>query len=398
MIQNKLYVYWYSMKKTLIMTLEFPPQVGGIATYTHDLANALDPEKVVVLAPGGADEFASVKQKAEWDAKQKYKIIRKKMLFPRFIWPRWIPLLFQAMRIVRKEKIKVIFVQHVLPVGYVGIMIKKIFRIPFLLFSHGTDLLAGTNTAWKKKMVTKVSNAAERVIFNSNSLQDRFLRVLPQFEKKSFVLYPCPEPSFLESPSREKIDNLRRQYALEGKQVLLSVSRLDEGKGFLYMIRYMSKILESAPNLVWFIIGGGFKRDTIMDAIRKNNLQNIVRFIGEIPHEELPVYFYTSDVFVLLTHPDEGKEEGLGLVFLEASAAGLPIIAGRSGGVPEAVLDQETGLVVEATNKDQVVSSVLKFLQEKAYARQLGMSAKSRMIRDFNWPKQIKLLEPWIGD
>lgn len=386
------------MKKTLIITLEFPPQVGGIATYVHDLADTLDPEKVIVLAPGGTDEFATAEQKAQWDAKQKYKIIRKKMLFPKFLWPRWIPLVFQVIGIVRKEKIKIIFVQHVLPVGYVGIIMKKVFGVPFLLFSHGTDLIAGTNTAWKKKMVTKVSKVAEQVIFNSNSLQDRFLRVLPQFEKKSFVLYPCPESSFLESPPREVIDNLRRQYALEGKQVLLTVSRLDEGKGFLHLIRYMPKILESVPNLVWFIIGGGWKRDMIMNAIIKNNLQNIVRFVGEIPHEQLPPYFYTSDVFVLLTHPDEGKEEGLGLVFLEASAAGLPIVAGRSGGVPEAVLDQDTGLVVEALNKEQVVPAVLKLLQEKAYARQLGMSAKARMVRDFNWPKQIKLLEPWIGD
>lgn len=386
------------MKKTLIITLEFPPQVGGVATYVHDMANAMDPEKVIVFASGGTDEFSSAKQKAEWDAKQKYKIIRKKMFFPKFLWPRWIPLLFQVMSIVRKEKVKVIFVQHVLPVGYAGIVMKKLFNVPFLLFSHGTDLIAGTNTAWKKRMVTYVSNTAEQIIFNSNSLQDRFLRVLPQFEEKSFVLYPCPEPSFLEAPSREKIDRLRRQYALEGKQTLLTVSRLDEGKGFLHLIRYMPKILESVPNLVWFIVGGGFKRDMIISAIRKYNLQNIVRFVGEIPHEELPQYFYTSDVFVLLTHPDEGREEGLGLVFLEASAAGLPIVAGRSGGVPEAVLDQETGLIVEATNKDQVVSAVLKLLQEKAYARQLGMAAKSRMIRDFNWPKQIKLLEPWIGD
>lgn len=387
-----------NMKKTLIITLEFPPQVGGVATYVHDMANAMDSEKIIVFAPGGTDEFFSAKQKVEWDTKQKYKIIRKNMFWPKFLWPRWIPLLFQVRNIVKKEKIQVIFVQHVLPVGYAGVVMKKLFGIPFLLFSHGTDLIAGTNTAWKKKMVTRVSSVAEQIIFNSNSLQDRFLRALPQFEKKSFVLYPCPEPKFLESPSRETIDKLRRQYALEGKQTLLTVSRLDEGKGFLHLIRYMPKILESVPNLVWFIVGGGFKRDMIINAIRKYNLQNIVRFIGEIPHEELPPYFYTSDVFVLLTHPDEGREEGLGLVFLEASAAGLPIVAGRSGGVPEAVLDQETGLVVDVTNTEQVVSSILKLLQEKAYARQLGMSAKSRIIRDFNWPKQIKLLEPWIGE
>jgi len=385
------------MKKVLIITLEFPPYVGGVATYVHDLAMALDPEKTVVLAPAGNDSFTTKQQKIDWDKDKKYKIIRRKLLFPKFIWPRWLRLIWHVWRVVRKEKIEIIFVQQVLPVGYSAIVMKKLFKVPFLLFSHGTDLVAGTATIWKRKMVTMVSKHTDQIIFNSNSLMSRYLRVLPQFENKSFVLYPCPEPRFLEPPPRADIDNLRRRYALEGKQTLLSVSRLDEGKGFPSMIRCMPKILEQVPNLVWFIIGGGFKTDLIIDSIRKYNLQNVVRFVGEIPHEDLHPYFYTSDVFVLLTHPDEGKEEGLGLVFLEASAAGLPIVAGRSGGVPEAVLDGTPPLIVDAHNEKQVVDSVLKLLREKAYASQLGKAAKERMLKDFQWHEQIKLLEPWIG-
>lgn len=385
------------MKKTLIISLEFPPYVGGVATYVHNLADALDPAKTVVLAPGGNDAFTTKQQKLDWDHDKKYKIIRKKLLYPKFIWPRWLRLLWHVWRVVKKEKIEIIFVQHVLPVGYAGIVMKKLFKIPFLLFSHGTDLIAGTNTVWKRKMVTMVSRHATQIIFNSNSLQSRYLRVLPEFESKSFVLYPCPEPMFFEPPSRSEIDELRMRYALEGKQTLLSISRLDEGKGFLSMIRYMPKILEQVPNLVWFIIGGGFKEDLIVDTIRRYNLQNIVRFVGEVPHEQLGPYFYASDVFVLLTHPDEGREEGLGLVFLEASAVGLPIVAGRSGGVPEAVLDGRTGLIVDTTNEKQVVDSVLKLLREKSYANQLGNAAKQRMLREFQWPKQIKLLDKWIG-
>jgi phosphatidylinositol alpha-1,6-mannosyltransferase len=384
------------MKKTLIISLEFPPQVGGVATYVHDLADALDEKKVVVLAPSGIDEFTSAKEKSNWDLKQKYKIIRKKLLFPKFIWPRWLILLWNVFWVVKKEKIEMVFVQHVLPVGYAAIFVKKFLKVPFLLFSHGTDLIAGTATPWKRKMVTIVSNHAEQIIFNSNSLQNRFLRVLTQFEKKSTVLYPCPEPIFLQSPSTEEINSIKRRYALEGKQTMLSVSRLDEGKGFLHLIRYMPKILKECPNIVWLIIGSGPKKDVIIESIQKNNLQNIVRFIGEVPHDQLQPFFYISDMFVLLTHPDEGREEGLGLVFLEASAVGLPIVAGRSGGVPEAVLDKKTGLVVETTNEKQVVDSVAKLLNDSEYARTLGNNAKDRMVRDFSWPKQIELLRPWI--
>jgi phosphatidyl-myo-inositol dimannoside synthase len=378
------------MKKTLIISLEFPPQIGGIATYVHSMAEVLDPKRVIVLAP----PFEGDK---EWDKQQKYKIIRKKLLFPKFIWPRWLKLVWIVFGIVKKEKIELVLIHHVLPVGYAGILIKKLKKIPFLLFSHGTDLLAGTASAWKKKMVTKVSEHAEQVIFNSESLQRRFLEVLPQFANKALVVYPCPDPDLLVEPSKEDIEKLREHYALQGKEVMLTVSRICDGKGFPHLIRMMPKILEKAPHLVWVIVGGGHKKDFILKEIQRLNLQNVVRFIGEIPHNDLKEYYYLADLFVLLTHPDEGREEGLGLVFLEASAAGLPIVAGKSGGVEEAVIHTQTGVVVDIFKGDPaVIEAISEMLRNKRYAMQLGKQAKERIKTHFRWEHQIDRLKPWL--
>lgn len=378
------------MKKTLIISLEYPPQIGGIATYVHNLANALDPQKTIVLAPPHKDQ-------KEWDAAQKYKIIRRQFLLPKFFWPRWLLLLSVVKKIVKEEGIEMIFVQHVLPVGYAAMLMKKKLKIPFLLFSHGTDLVAGTATKWKKKMVVKISQESDQILFNSESLKGRFLQVMPEFANTSTVLYPCPEPDLAIPPPAEEIEALRARYALQGKQVMLSISRLAEGKGFPHLIRMMPKILEQAPHLVWIIVGEGEKRDQIIKEIQARNLQNVTRFIGEIPHKDLKKFYYLVDLFVLITHPDEGMEEGLGLVFLEAAACGLPVVAGKSGGVEEAVIHTDTGLVVDLYKGDpEVIEAITTILKNKEFAARLGKRAKERIRADFQWEHQVKVLDRWI--
>lgn len=375
------------MKKTLIITLEFPPQVGGIATYVHQFASALPAEDIVVYAP-------KYKNSKEWDKKNAgYKIIRKKPYFPKLVWPRWLKMYLQIKKIVKQEKIEMIYLHHVLPVGYIGYLIKKFKKIPYIIFSHGTDILYATKSEWKKKMTKKICLEAEQIIFNSENLKHRLIKVLPEFENKTSVLYPCPTKDFYVAPNPKDIEKVIQQYALEGKKVILTVSRLDEGKGITHLVRMMPEILKKIPNLVWFIIGDGPKKNQMLKNIQKNNLQNIVRFIGEIPHEQLKKYYYTADLFVLLTHPDEGREEGLGLVFLEAAACGIPVVAGKSGGVPEAVLHTQTGIIVDIYKGDKnVINSIVELLKNEEYAKELGRNAQKRIQNNFQWEHQLSVL------
>ena len=293
--------------KKLIITFEYPPKIGGIASYVRQFAGELDPADVVVLAPG-------YKNAKEFDKGEKFKTIRKNMLFPVFIWPRWIKLFFQVLRIIKKEKIEIIYLHHVLPVGHVARLIKKFKKIPYLVFSHGTDIEYATRSRWKRGMLKKVLEDSEQIVFNSKNLKHRLLKVLPEYESKASVLYPCPEQIFYDEMSEEENNSLKAQYALEGKKVMLTVARLDEGKGYTHLIRMLPEILKEVPNLVWFVVGDGPKKDFLLKEIQKNSLQSVVRFIGEVPHEELNKFYHLADLFVLLTHPDEGREEGLGLV------------------------------------------------------------------------------------
>ncbi|MCB9798149.1 glycosyltransferase family 4 protein [Candidatus Nomurabacteria bacterium] len=376
------------MKNTLIITLDFPPTIGGISTYIEQIAGELPPENFVVLAP-------KTKEK-EYDQKYPFTVERTNFYYPRFIWPRWLRLYFTVKKLVKKYGIELIQVHHILPVGYVAYMMKKKFGIPYLVFSHGTDIAAASKKKRKKKLAMKVALNSQQVITNSESLNKRLLAQFPDLEGHSTVLYPCPDVDFFAPPEEEKIAKLRSQLALEGKRVILSIARLEHGKGFTNLTRHMPAILKEVPNLVWLIVGEGSQKQSLINLIKKHSLQNIVRFVGHVPHDDIKSYYYLSDLFILLTHPYQGMEEGLGLVFLEAAATGIPMIAGMSGGVEEAVADGRTGLVVDTYNEQQVAAAIKKLIEDIDYADRLGKAAQLRVRDEFHWDHQLAKLDQWM--
>ncbi len=380
------------MKKTLIITLEFPPHIGGVATYVHDVAHALDPEKTIILAPKVPSDF-----KEEVQGEDRYQCIRKNLLFPRWLWPRWLKLCWLVWLICRKEKIELIMIHHILPAGYPAWLMRKFLKIPYLVFSHGTDIAAASRTKWKAFMAQKVALSSEQIVCNSDSLARRLLIRFPKLAGKVSVVYPCPQEIFINPVEPEKISELKQNLALQGKKVILSVARLVDGKGFPHLVRVMSEVVKINPTIVWIIIGTGPKLQQIITDVEKNNLQNIVRFIGDVPHDTMPPYFQAADLFILLTHPDNGQEEGLGLVFLEAAAAGLAAIAGKSGGVEEAIRNGQTGLVFDVYRESKsIVESIVTLLRDTSYRQSLGKNAQQRIKAEFNWPHQLERISPWL--
>ncbi len=378
------------MKKTLIITFEYPPQVGGIATYVHALASALPAADTIVLAPPARDT-------QEWDQAQSYRVIRASFLYPAFVWPRWLALWRVVKKIVKAEKIERILIHHVLPVGYVAQLIMRFLGVPFVVFSHGTDIALATKTKWKTNRLRQVLRQAHAITFNSQSLASRALALVPEFRNKAAVLYPCPDEMFYTPPPATELEKLRTKLALEGKRVLLTIARLVDGKGFPHLIPILETVLKNNPNVVWIIVGSGPKTAEVVSLIQKHTLQNSVRFVGEVPHHDLNWYYHLADVFALLTHPDKGQEEGLGLVFLEAAAAGLPVIAGKSGGVEEGVHNGVTGYIFDVYNqKPEISAAIVNLLQDADLAKKLGQAGQARMKAEFNWTHQLAGLRAWL--
>ena len=370
--------------RNLIITLEYPPQIGGIATYIFNLASHLPPENTVVYA-------IKNKKQAEFDVKNPWKTYRLNPYWW-FFWPKWLRLFFQIVTLINQEKIEMLYVNHVLPVGYVAYLIKKFKKIPYALFLHGTDISTAVVNKSKRKKFIKLCKEAQTVVVNSDFLKNKLLDVVDGLGDIR-VIYPCPSDLFLNSVvSESDISDLRSRLALSGKKVILTVARMVEGKGFPHMVRMLPEILKKVPNVVWLVIGDGPKSKEIFEMVQKNSLQNVVRFLGNIDPQDLCKYYRLADLFVLLTHKDDFHEEGWGTVFLEAAASGLPVVAGRVGGVEEAVLDGQTGLLVDVYNDQSVIPSVVGILADQQTAKKMGQAGKERVMNYFRWEKEISKL------
>lgn len=364
--------------KTLIVTLEYPPQIGGIANYVYNYA-LLHPD-VTIIAP-------RAKGDKEFDALHPWKVIRTSPFTP-FIWPHWLGLFLTVRSVVKREGITDVMVHHVLPVGYIVYFLRKF--VSYTLFLHGTDIALATKQKRKVQWFQKICNNAKKIIVNSNFLERRVREYVETTPVA--VVHPCPSAQFFQPAVPEELESLRAHLALSGKKVLITVGRMVDGKGFPHCVSILPKLLQKIPNIVWLMVGNGPKRNDIIALVQKYNLQNAVRFLGEIAPADLPSLYQVADAFVLLTHPDDGVEEGFGTVLLEAAASGLPAVAGRSGGVEEAVVDGEGGHVVDTYQEEQVIAAITHVIMNTDEAKAMGVKARARVHNEFTWDKQFTKL------
>lgn len=366
--------------KILHLTLEFPPDIGGIATYVAEFAHHTPPDETVVYAP-----FS--KASTTFDEKQQFTLYRRKPYW--LLWPHWLPMIFQLRKIVKKEQITQLYVHQVLPGGYVAWCLKKMLNVPYVIFLHGTDLERALSKSFKKKRLVQVLKSADRVVVNSQFLATRLTSAVT-VSCPVTVLSPAPADVFFMSVAPDELHKVRAQLALTGKKVLLTVGRVVPGKGFARLARLLPKIVEHIPDLVWVAVGDGPEQSKVLERVTRANVQHVCRFLGKIPLSTLPPLYQVADVFVLLSGDDDQSSEGWGTVFMEAAASGLPVVAGNVGGAPEAVLNEKTGLLVNPMNDDEVLAALVRLLKNPAEAKQLGAAAKARAQNEFTWRKQLK--------
>lgn len=274
-------------------------------------------------------------------------------------------------------------VSHVLPMGYVALIFKKIFSIHYIVFTHGMDILIPQQNKWKKFWVKKILKNANLVVSNSGFTRDEILK-LGVKKQKTEVIYPCPNPN---------IKNLEFPKKLSDKKIILSVGRLVERKGVDKVIEAMPEILKEVPNLVYMIIGNGPHKEKLLELKEKNKLGNSVIFVSDVKDKEMHVYYGMSDVFVMPARKINGDVEGFGIVYLEAALFGKPSVAGKDGGAPEAVLDNETGFIIDGNNIDEISKIIKKLLKDEELCRKMGERARQRVLQEFRYEKQVEKLK-----
>lgn len=188
-------------------------------------------------------------------------------------------------------------------------------------------------------------------------------------------------------PDPEARAELRARYSLGERPVVVCVSRLVPRKGQDMLIKAFPEIRRRVPGAALVIVGGGPHAKTLHSLAESCGVAADVVFTAGVPSAELPAHYALGDVFAMpcRTRGQGLDVEGLGIVFLEASATGVPVVAGRSGGAPEAVLEGVTGRVVDGRSLDEITDSVAGLLADPDLARKMGQAGREWICREWNW-------------
>jgi len=193
---------------------------------------------------------------------------------------------------------------------------------------------------------------------------------------------------------------LRESLGLTGKRVIVSVGRLVHRKGQDYLIEAMSAIVHEIPQAHLVLVGEGPYREHLVKLVQKYSLDDYVTFIGRIQYAELPKYICLGDVFAMPSRSRfRGLEvEGLGIVYLEASACGLPVIAGASGGAPDAVIEGVTGTVVDGEDSAAIAVAAINLLNDPERAAKMGQDGRDWIVQKWRWQIWAEKFEKLINN
>jgi phosphatidyl-myo-inositol dimannoside synthase len=253
----------------------------------------------------------------------------------------------------------------------------------FLYWTHGEEVTTARTSAEFAMVMRFVHRRASAAIANSKN-SARLLVDAGVPESLIHVVYPGVDTDRFHPEVSAR--GVRDRYAPGGELLLVSVGRLQQRKGHDTALVALREVRARIPNVRYLIVGDGDQRARLEALTDDYGLRDIVTFTGEVPYDELPQYFAGSDIFLMPNRiVGDHDLEGFGLVFLEAAATGKPVIGGRNGGVPEAVAEDETGLLVEGTDPAELVAAIIRLGASPELRRQLGDAGRKRVLAQFTW-------------
>ena len=376
------------MDKTLIVTNDFPPRPGGIQSFLHSMAVRLDSARVVVYASTWKDGTEA----ARFDAEQPFPVVRDRtsVLLPT---PR---VTRRAAGLLREHGCSSVWFGAAAPLGLMAPALRRAGARRLVATTHGHE--AGwAQLPAARQLLRRIGEGTDTITYLGEYTRSRIAAALtPQATGRMVQLPPGVDEKTFHPGSGG--DEIRARLGLAGRPVVVCVSRLVPRKGQDTLIRAMPRILAAVPDAVLLIVGGGPYRKDLMRLADATGVADSVRFTGSVPFEELPAHYGAGDVFAMPCRTRRGglDVEGLGIVYLEASATGLPVVAGDSGGAPDAVLDGETGWVVRGGSAEDTAERVVTLLQDPELRRRMGERGRAwveeRWRRDLLAERLVNLL------
>ncbi len=366
------------MGRTLLVTNDFPPRPGGIQSFVHGLAIRQPADQLVVYASHwrGASEF---------DAAQPFEVVRENtgMLLPTPAVRR------RAVELARSYGCDTAWFGAAAPLGLLAPALRRAGVERVVAQTHGHEVgWAALPVA--RGLLRRIARHTDVVTYLGEYFRHRLDRTIGPLTQLEWLAPGVDTEVFRPDLSSSAGSEVRRRLGLADRPVLVCVSRLVPRKGQDVLIRAMPAILRRVPDAMLLLVSGGPDRDRLRRLARRTGVAEQVVFTGSVRWEELPAYFAAGDVFAMPCRTRRGglDVEGLGIVYLEASASGLPVVAGDSGGAPDAVLDGETGYVVSGRDVPAVADRVAGLLADRTLAARMGKAGRAWVEERWRWEAQ----------
>jgi len=366
-----------SNPRILCITNDFGPRAGGIETFVMGLIERLPFGSVIVYTSAQED---SAPYDLKWLQDFGVEVVRdkSKILLP-------TPgVAYCVNALVRERNITTAFFGAAAPLGLLSKGLRRAGVKEIIALTHGHEVwwskvfpftLAMKSISRQVNHLTYLGEFTRHAISKSvtKTASQSMVKIAPGIDTDHF------------SPQDARA--LRNELGLTEKKVIVSVGRLVHRKGQDVLIEALPAIIEKVPEAHILMIGEGPYRGYLETRAKSLGIEDKITFIGRIQYADLPRYICAGDLFVMPSRSRlAGLEvEGLGIVYLEASACGLPVIAGDSGGAPDAVLEGETGLVVDGTQKIEVAAAVVELLLDPDRSKAMGIRGRQWIIQEWRW-------------
>lgn len=362
--------------RTLLITNDFPPRPGGIQRFVHHLAVRQPLGELVVYS-------SDWRGSAAFDAEQPFPVIREntKVLLPTSQVAR------RAAQIARSEGCDRVWFGAAAPLG----LLARRLRMP-----RAVALTHGHEVGWAalplaRTALRRIGAGCDVVTYLTEYQRKRLQPVVGSLTSLRRLT-----PGVDADTYHPEVDGseIRAELGLNGRRVIVCVSRMVPRKGQDTLVKALPLVRRAIPEAALLLVSGGPYRKTVQRIARDLGVEDHVVFTGSVPWPALPSYYAAGDVFAMPCRTRNGglDVEGLGIVYLEASAAGLPVIAGDSGGAPDAVREGETGYVVPGRDVGALANRLITLLRDEALARKMGMAGREWVQAEWGWDRQADIL------
>lgn len=363
-------------RKTLLVTNDLGPRAGGIESFVLGLIDRTEKNSLVIFTSSQANS-----KNFDQDLFNKYGAIvirdRAKILLPTFRINR------KAAKIFTQYQAENLWFGAAAPLALMAKKLRKVGATNIVALTHGHEVWWAKLPLFKGA-ITKISKDVDYLTYLGEYTKNAMLPVISNPNKLVKIAPGIDTKHF--SPASVDTELLTK-YRLTDRRVIVSVGRLVHRKGQDKLIEAMPEILKQFPDAVLLLVGEGPIKSMLEKLIRHHSLENNVVFTGRVQFADLPKYIQLGEVFAMPARDRFfGLEvEGLGIVYLEASACQLPVVVGSSGGAPDAVVEGVTGFTVDGSNPSEIAKVICKLLADPKLAKEMGVAGRNWVVENWRW-------------